>query len=57
MKVADLVLRQVLWKTKIYKVLEENHEGPCGGHISFNITLHKILQEGYAWPNMQKDVH
>ena len=57
MKGADLVLRRVPWKTEIYKILEENHEGSCGGHFSFKISLHKILQEGYAWPSMQKDVH
>ena len=40
---ADLVLMRVPWKEEIYKVLEENHEGACGGHFSFKITLHKIL--------------
>ena len=57
MKGADLVLRRVPWKEKIYRVLEENHEGACGGHFSFKITLPKILQEGYAPPSMQKNVH
>ena len=42
MKGADLVLRLVPWKTKIYKVLEENHEETCGGCLSSKITLHKI---------------
>ena len=56
-KGAHLVLRRVPWKAKIYTILEENHEGACGGHFSFKITLHKILQKGYAWPSIQKDMH
>ena len=43
MQGADLVLRCVPWKEELYKVLEENHEGACGGHFALKITLHKIL--------------
>ncbi|MCO5548514.1 hypothetical protein L7F22_001974 [Adiantum nelumboides] len=58
MKGADLVMRRVPWKEEIYKVLEENHEGSCGGHFASKMTLHKILQqEGYVWPSIQRDVH
>ena len=57
MQGADLVLRRVPWKEELYRVLEENHEGACGGHFALKITLHKILQEGYVWPSIQKDVH
>ena len=57
MRGADMVLRRVPWKEELYKVLEENHEGACGGHFAFKITLHKILQEGYVWPSVQKDVY
>ena len=57
MKEANLVLRRVPWKEELYKVLEENHEGACGVHFALKITLHKILQEGYVWPSVQKDVH
>ena len=52
MKGAHLVLRHVPWKEELYKVLEENHEGACGGHFAMKITLHKILQEGYVWPSV-----
>ena len=52
MQGADLVLRHVPWKEELYKVLEENHEGACGGHFAMKITLHKILQEGYVWPSV-----
>ena len=57
MQGADLVLRRVPWNEELYKVLEENHEGACGGHFALKITLHKILQKGYVWPSVQKDVH
>ena len=57
MKGANLVLRRVPWKEDLYKVLEENHEDACGRHFALKITLHKILQEGYVWPSVQKDVH
>ena len=57
MKGSDMVLRKVPWKEEIYTILEANHEGSCGGHFAMKITLHKILQEGYVWPSIQKDVH
>lgn len=57
MKGADLVLRRVPWKEEIYRILEQNHEGACGGHYALKITLHKVLQEGYVWPSLQKDVY
>ena len=56
MQGADFFLR-CAWKKDLYKVLEENHEGVCGGHFALSITLHKVLQEGYIWPIIQKDVH
>ncbi|MCO5580061.1 hypothetical protein L7F22_033927 [Adiantum nelumboides] len=31
MKGSDLILRRVPWIEEIYKILEENHEGSCGG--------------------------
>ena len=57
MKGSDLVLRCVPWKEEIYKILVENHEDSCGGHFAVKVTLHKILQEGYVWPSIQRDVH
>ena len=48
---------RVPWKEELYRVLEENHEGACGNYFALKTTLHKILQEGYVWPSVQKDVH
>ena len=56
MKGADFMLRRVPWKEEIYRILRDNHEGSCSGHFAFKITLDKILQEGYVWPSIQKDV-
>ena len=44
MKGAYLIFRCVPSKEDLYRVIEENHEGACGGHFSFKITLQKILQ-------------
>lgn len=55
-KGADLMLRRVPWKEEIYRILRDNPEGSCGGHYAFKITLHKVLQEGYVWPSIQRDV-
>ena len=57
MRGADMILRRVPWKEEVYRILEANHEGACGGHFAFKITLHKILQGGYVWPIIQKDVN
>ncbi|GKV37551.1 hypothetical protein SLEP1_g45572 [Rubroshorea leprosula] len=35
--------------------LHEVHEGVCGSHISARTLAHKILRQGYYWPNMYKD--
>ena len=56
MRGADQVLRRVSWRAEIYLVLSYNHEGACGGHHTFWITLQKILLEGHVWPSMQKNV-
>ncbi len=33
------------------------HEGPLGGHFVIKIMQRKILDVGYWWPTMYKDVH
>ena len=56
MQGADQVLQRVPWREEIYHILSANHEGACGGHYAFKITLQKILLEDYVWPSIQKDV-
>jgi hypothetical protein len=33
------------------------HEGPLKGHFATEITQRKILDVGYWWPTMYRDVH
>ncbi|GKV13892.1 hypothetical protein SLEP1_g24854 [Rubroshorea leprosula] len=35
--------------------LHEVHEGVCGSHIRARTLAHKVLDQGYYWPNMQED--
>nr|XP_009419888.1 PREDICTED: uncharacterized protein LOC103999771 [Musa acuminata subsp. malaccensis] len=36
-------------------VLAETHEGVCGEHVGGRTLAHKILRQGYYWPNMCRD--
>ncbi|GKV05830.1 hypothetical protein SLEP1_g17794 [Rubroshorea leprosula] len=33
----------------------EVHEGVCGSHGGARTLAHKVLRQGYCWPNMHKD--
>ncbi|GKV37983.1 hypothetical protein SLEP1_g45941 [Rubroshorea leprosula] len=35
--------------------LRDVHEGVCGSHIGARTLAHKVLRQGYYWPNMYKD--
>ncbi|GKV11255.1 hypothetical protein SLEP1_g22521 [Rubroshorea leprosula] len=35
--------------------LREVHEGVCGSHVGARTLAHKVLRQGYYWPNMHKD--
>ncbi|GKU94659.1 hypothetical protein SLEP1_g8119 [Rubroshorea leprosula] len=35
--------------------LREVHEGVCGSHVGARTLAHKVLRQGYYWPNMQED--
>jgi hypothetical protein len=37
--------------------MKELHEGPSGRHFVMEIMQRKILDVGYWWPTMYKDVH
>jgi len=38
-------------------VMKKLHEGPSRGHFEMEITQRKILDVGYWWPTMYRDVH
>ncbi len=37
--------------------MKELHEGPLRGHFVIEIMQRKILDVGYWWPTMYRDVH
>ncbi|GKV02599.1 hypothetical protein SLEP1_g15017 [Rubroshorea leprosula] len=37
------------------KASREVHEGVCGSHMGARTLAHKVLRQGYYWPNMYKD--
>ncbi|GKV06415.1 hypothetical protein SLEP1_g18313 [Rubroshorea leprosula] len=48
----------LLWCLNPYEVeyaLREIHEGVCGSHVGARTLAHKVLRQGYYWPNMYKD--
>ena len=36
-------------------LLEELHEGICGSHTRGRSLSHRVITQGYWWPNMQKE--
>ncbi len=53
----DNRLQGCLTITEAQMVMKELHEGPSGGYFAIKITLKKILDVGYWWPTLYKDVH
>ncbi|MCO5578872.1 hypothetical protein L7F22_032719 [Adiantum nelumboides] len=52
----DLVLRRVPLVKEIEKILMSCHDGVCCGHFAQEITSKKILQSGFVWPSLHRDV-
>ncbi|MCO5569243.1 hypothetical protein L7F22_022954 [Adiantum nelumboides] len=52
----DLVLRRVPLVKEIEKILMSCHDGVCGGHFAQEITSRKILQAGFVWLSLHRDV-
>ena len=36
-------------------LLEEMHEGICGSHTGGRSLTHRVITQGYWWPNMQRE--
>lgn len=51
-----MVSRRVLQPTEATQVLHELHSGVAGGHFAADITFRKILDAGYWWPTVYKEV-
>ncbi|MCO5600939.1 hypothetical protein L7F22_055056 [Adiantum nelumboides] len=52
----DLVPRRVPLVKEIEKILMSCHDGVCGGHFAQEITSRNILQAGFVWPSLHRDV-
>ncbi|MCO5606411.1 hypothetical protein L7F22_060599 [Adiantum nelumboides] len=52
----ELVLKRVPLIKEIEKTLMSCHDGVCGGHFAQEITSWKILQAGFVWPFLHRDV-
>ncbi|GKU90960.1 hypothetical protein SLEP1_g4897 [Rubroshorea leprosula] len=42
-------------KASLYTLVDGVHEGVCGSHVGARTLAHKVLRQGYYWPNMHKD--
>ncbi|GKV12353.1 hypothetical protein SLEP1_g23508 [Rubroshorea leprosula] len=51
----SLPLLQCLNPYEAEYALREVHEGVCGSHVGARTLAHKVLRQGYYWPNMHKD--
>jgi hypothetical protein len=56
-KDAGGILLNCLLKDEADKVMQEFHEGDCGGHLNWKTTANKILRVGFYWPTLFADVH
>ena len=52
----DQVVRRCVANHEINKIISFCHDGFCGGHFSGKKTCSKILDCGFYWPTLHKDV-
>jgi hypothetical protein len=48
---------QVLQLKQVSTILQKLHGGVAGGHLSYDFTMQNILNVGYWWLTMNRDVH
>ena len=54
---SDQICRRCVPEEEQLEVLKACHSSSYGGHYSSKITSPKVLQSGFYWPNLSKDVH
>jgi hypothetical protein len=54
---ADGIIRKCVPEEEVKQVIEHCHSSPYGGHASTSKTQAKVLQAGFYWPSMFKDIH
>ena len=52
-----MIVRRCVPEEEMGSVIYHCHSAPYGGHASESKTQAKIVQAGFFWPNMFKDVH
>eukprot|EP00253_Pinus_taeda_P005392 PITA_05392 len=50
------ILRRCVSEEEVFNILLTYHDRPYGGHFSAKRTAFKILQVGYYWPTLHRDV-
>jgi len=53
----DGIYRCCLPQEEVQSVIFHRHDSACGGHASASKTAAKVLQAGFFWPSLFKDVH
>ncbi|KAI3716043.1 hypothetical protein L6452_23087 [Arctium lappa] len=53
---SDSIIRRCIPDDETTSVISHCHSLPCGGHAGTSKTVAKILQCGFYWPSMFKDV-
>jgi hypothetical protein len=53
----DQIIKRCIYKHDQSNVISFCHGHACGGHFSVNKIATKILQCGFYWPTMFRDVH
>jgi hypothetical protein len=50
----DGILLRCLKQSEIHIVLEQTHEGICGGHFRGRSLAQNLIHMGYYWKNMEQ---
>jgi len=53
----DGIFRRCIPEDEVSNILNHCHSSSYGGHASSQKTSFKILQSGFLWPSLFKDVH
>ena len=52
----DQIIRKCVLEQEQQGILSNCHESTCGGHFSSQKATMKVLQSGFCWPSLFKDV-
>nr|XP_027097521.1 uncharacterized protein LOC113717071 [Coffea arabica] len=54
---ADQIMRRCVSEVEFQSILAFCHAFACGGHFRPKRTAHKVLESGFYWPSLFKDVY